>query len=108
MSSDPSKKPLNAVNASDGPPSTSSIDDFPSSTGSQYGSIEPHVFSSPVRAEYWRNIYEHAKYECRHRFDPSFRWTPLGEVLVKRKVIPLEPSLRDLVPFLDMNHDVFS
>lgn len=64
-----------------------SIDGFPPSTGSQLGSVEPHVFSHPARAEHWREIYENAKYECRHRFDPSFQWSHQGEVLVKRKVL---------------------
>jgi hypothetical protein len=63
------------------------ITEFPPSTGHIYGSVEPHVFSHPARAEYWRNVYDNAKYECRHRFDPSFQWSPLGEVTVKRKVI---------------------
>jgi hypothetical protein len=70
----------------------SSIEDFPPSTGSQLGSVEPHVFSHPARAEYWRNIYENAKYECRHRFDPSFQWSHQGEVLLKRKV-DLSPTV---------------
>lgn len=65
----------------------SNFDGLPPSTGQQYGSVEPHVFTNPVRADYWRNIYENAKYECRHRFDPSFQWSPQGEVIVKRKVI---------------------
>ncbi|KAH6884941.1 allantoate permease [Thelonectria olida] len=63
-----------------------SVSDFPPSTGHACGSVEPHVFSHPARAEYWRNVYDNAKYECRHRFDPSFQWSPLGEVLVKRKL----------------------
>ncbi|KAJ4168984.1 hypothetical protein NW754_010916 [Fusarium falciforme] len=62
------------------------ITEFPPSTGHIYGSVEPHVFSHPARAEYWRNVYDNAKYECRHRFDPSFQWSPLGEVTVKRKL----------------------
>lgn len=60
-------------------------------TGTQYGSVEPHVFSDPARAEHWRNVYENAKYECRHRFDPSFQWSAKGEVLLKRKVIIKTP-----------------
>lgn len=63
------------------------IDEWFPSTGAQYGSVEPHIFTNGARAEHWRNIYETAKYECRHRFDPSFQWTARSEVLVKRKVI---------------------
>jgi hypothetical protein len=63
-----------------------SIDDFPPSTGDQLGSVEPHIFSHPARAEHWRKIYENAKYEGRSRFDPSWRWSPQDEDTVKRKV----------------------
>ena len=76
-----------APSATDTPPSELSLEDYPPSTGATYGSVEPHVFTHPARAEYWRNTYEKAKYECRHRFDPSFQWSHQGEVLVKRKVI---------------------
>ena len=65
------------------------IDDIAPPTGHLYGSVEPHVFSSSARAEHWKNIYEDAKYECRHRFDPSFQWSHQGEVLVKKKVEPV-------------------
>lgn len=67
-----------------------SVEEFPS-TGAQYGSVEPHIFSNPARAEHWRNVYETAKYECRHRFDPSFQWSAKGERLIKRKVITKSP-----------------
>lgn len=68
------------------------VDDFPPSTGSQLGSVEPHVFSHPARAEYWKNIFENARYECRHRFDPSFEWSPEKEAAVKKKVNPVLSS----------------
>ncbi|KAF4449973.1 allantoate permease [Fusarium albosuccineum] len=47
----------------DSPPSETadtSTSDFPPSTGHAYGSVEPHVFSHPARAEYWRNVYDNA------------------------------------------------
>lgn len=44
-----------------------------------------HVFQQPEIAQYWSNIYENAKYENRHRFDPEFTWTPEEEKKVLRK-----------------------
>jgi hypothetical protein len=92
MKSDVQEKAFQAdasVTTSSTPSETagSILDDLPPATGHQYGSVEPHVFTSSGRADYWRNIYENAKYECRHRFDPSFQWSHQGEVIVKRKVI---------------------
>lgn len=52
-----------------------------------------NVFSDPAVAEHWRNVYERAKYESRHRFDPDFTWSPQSEVLLKRKVIRFHYSL---------------
>ena len=49
------------------------------------GSDGEHAFSDPKVAEYWRGVYENAKYECRHRFDPSATWTPEEEARVVRK-----------------------
>lgn len=45
-----------------------------------------HAFSDPVAADHWRNIYEKAGYENRHRFDPSFTWSPEEERKLVRKV----------------------
>lgn len=38
-----------------------------------------HVFKDPEVAQYYRNVYEKSNYECRHRFDPDFEWTPEEE-----------------------------
>lgn len=51
-----------------------------------YGSYHDHVFSDPQIAEYWRNVYEEAQYEGRHRFDPKFTWSATEEKRLKRKV----------------------
>jgi hypothetical protein len=61
-------------------------DDGIPSTGSQYGSVIPHIFTSSTRAAHWRSVYATSKYECRHRFDPSFQWTAQDEKTVLRKV----------------------
>lgn len=50
------------------------------------GSTETHVFSNPAAAEYWRNKYEKAGYENRHRFDPEFQWTAEEEKRLVRRI----------------------
>lgn len=54
-----------------------------------YGSYHDHVFKDPQIAEHWRNIYEKAEYEGRHRFDPNFTWSATEEKKLKRKVSTL-------------------
>ncbi len=51
-----------------------------------YGSYRNHVFANPKLAAYWRNVYENARYEGRHRFDPDFTWSASEEKSLKRKV----------------------
>lgn len=49
-----------------------------------------HVFSDAKVADHWRQVYEKAQYENRHRFDPSFTWRPEEEArLVKKVCIPV-------------------
>ena len=36
-------------------------------------------FTDPAVAEHYRQVYEKAKYECRHVFDPDLEWTPKEE-----------------------------
>lgn len=47
---------------------------------------EQHIFNNPVVAERWRDIYEKAEYENRHRFDPTFMCTPEEEKRLVRKI----------------------
>jgi hypothetical protein len=51
-----------------------------------YGSSTEHVFADPAVASHWRNIFEKAGYENRHRFDPSFTWTAEEERKLLRKI----------------------
>lgn len=44
-----------------------------------------HVFQDPKKLESWSAVYEDAKYEGLHRFDPSFVWTKKEERSVLRK-----------------------
>jgi hypothetical protein len=55
-----------------------------------YGSYDDHPFSDPATAQYWRGVYEKAKYEGRHRFDPNYDWTAEEEKKLLRKVGSLE------------------
>lgn len=38
-------------------------------------SSKNNPFLDPDVADHWREVYERAKYECRHVFDPSLSWT---------------------------------
>jgi hypothetical protein len=78
-------KELNTTTLSQDATSTDSSGDEERATNDFGGSGE-HVFSDPKVAEYWRNVYENARYECRHRFDPSATWTPEEEKKLKRRV----------------------
>lgn len=51
-----------------------------------YGSSNNHIFSDPLVADRWRRIYDAAKYENRHRFDPSYTWTSQEEQKLVRKI----------------------
>ncbi|KAI1144010.1 MFS general substrate transporter [Hypoxylon sp. FL0543] len=51
-----------------------------------YGSVGDHVFSDPSVAEHWRGVYEKARYENRHRFDPEYKWTADEERRLVRKI----------------------
>ena len=51
-----------------------------------YGSSEEHIFKDPTVANHWRNVYETARYENRHRFDPDFTWTAEEEKKLVRKI----------------------
>ncbi|KLU82225.1 hypothetical protein MAPG_01300 [Magnaporthiopsis poae ATCC 64411] len=69
-----------------GPGSTQSLEDGASSSSSGYGSSDEHPFSDPEVAARWRDVYEKARYENRHRFDPTYRWTAEEEKKVVRKI----------------------
>lgn len=48
--------------------------------------LRANPFLDPKTEEHYRNIYETAKYECRHVFDPHLEWTPAEERKVVRKI----------------------
>lgn len=51
-----------------------------------HGSYNDHPFRDVATAQYWRDVYENAKYEGRHQFDPSYTWTAAEEKRLVRKV----------------------
>ena len=94
LHSDPTKEGAPFTTAdkelgSSGRDSASDID--PEQVEGDYGSYRDHIFTDEKVAEYWRGVYENAKYEGRHRFDPSFTWSAQEEIAVKRKVSPKNP-----------------
>jgi hypothetical protein len=63
------------------------VDDIPSKLKDPYlGSTHQHPFAIPENAEYWSNVYEKARYEGRHRFDPACQWDAVEEKKLVRKV----------------------
>jgi hypothetical protein len=60
-----------------------------------------HPFSDPDEARRWADTYEKARYEGRHRFDPSYQWDVRTEKRLVRKVSPCcppPPRLADHFP----------
>lgn len=51
-----------------------------------YGSGSNHIFADEIVTFRWRGVYEKAKYEGYHRFDPSYKWTAKEEKTLLRKV----------------------
>ena len=49
-------------------------------------SLDGNIFSDPDIEEYYKQVYENAKYECRHVFDAKATWTPEEEKAVVRKL----------------------
>jgi hypothetical protein len=73
-----------SIEAEDSPVVSSAASVSNDSSGA--GSADEHPFSDPVVADRWRKVYENARYENRHRFDPTFKWTPEEEKKLVRKV----------------------
>ncbi len=45
-----------------------------------------NIFSDPAVAVHYVSVYEKARYECRHVFDPKLDWTKKEEKTVVRKL----------------------
>lgn len=67
-------------------PSDASLHSGEEEIDGDYGSYHDHVFKDPKVADYWRNVYEKAHYEGRHRFDPNMTWSATEEKRLRRKV----------------------
>lgn len=70
-----------------GPETPPEVGDSVEIKNAYIGSTQQHPFSDPADARRWANIYEEARYEGRHRFDPSFQWDVPTEKRLIRKVI---------------------
>lgn len=49
-------------------------------------SLDGNIFKDPEIRDYYKQVYEDAKYECRHVFDPNATWTAEEEHRVVRKL----------------------
>ncbi|VEU23478.1 DEKNAAC104732 [Brettanomyces naardenensis] len=61
-----------------------SLLDLEDGVDTQANDLNP--FSNPKVAEYYRDVYESSRYECRERFDPNFTWTKIEEKELTRKL----------------------
>jgi hypothetical protein len=74
-------KQAHIANTTDSASSQSSGETPPS-----HGSYGAHPFKDVAIAQYWRDVYENAKYEGWHHFDPSYTWSAAEEKRLVRKV----------------------
>ena len=74
----------NEVAGKESAPASASGDGLVDSEG--YGSSDEHIFTDPAVANYWRDVFQTAGYENRHRFDPSFTWSAEEERKLVRKI----------------------
>lgn len=65
---------------------------------------QKNPFLDPDVASHYRVLYEKARYECRHVFDPSLEWTPVEEKAIVRK-LDWRVSLWACVAFAALNID---
>jgi hypothetical protein len=56
------------------------------STVDSDASLSTNVFADPEVRDYYKKLYEDAKYESRHVFDPDATWTQEEEKKVIRKL----------------------
>lgn len=72
-------------NSDSGPDASNRESEDHTEVDGDYGSYHDHIFVEPKIAAYWANVYENARYEGRHRFDPAFTWSAPEEKRLKRK-----------------------
>jgi hypothetical protein len=61
-------------------------DETTTSSAASSTMTEDNPFSDPEVAKRYRDIYEKARYECRHRFDPGLTWTAEEERQLVRRL----------------------
>jgi hypothetical protein len=49
-------------------------------------SLSENIFADPEIRDYYKQVYEDAKYESRHVFDADATWTPEEEKKIVRKL----------------------
>lgn len=60
------------------------VNDIPDEASREVFAANP--FSDPKVAAHYKEIYENAKYECRHVFDPELEWSAAEEKKLVRKL----------------------
>jgi hypothetical protein len=66
------------------------------STQESNASLSGNIFEDPEVKAYYIDVYEKAKYECRHVFDADLTWTKEEEKKLVRKL-----DLRGELPLID-------
>lgn len=56
------------------------------STRDSDSSLSTNIFSDPEIKAYYLDVYEKAKYECRHVFDADFQWSKEEEKALVRRL----------------------
>lgn len=79
--------------------SSSELDDLESAEA-----IEKNPFADPETADFYRRVYEDAKYESRKAYDPKFYWTKKEEKKMVRK-LDLRCALVACVMFASLQID---
>ncbi|AEO69062.1 uncharacterized protein THITE_2119058 [Thermothielavioides terrestris NRRL 8126] len=57
-----------------------------SGSDEEFYDVSKNPFLDPEVAAHWRQVYEDAKYECRHVLDPTLTWTEEEEKRIVRKL----------------------
>lgn len=60
--------------------------EYNSSSDDDELNVDENPFKTPEVAERWMAVYEKAKYECRHVFDPALTWSEEDEKKIIRKL----------------------
>ncbi|EPQ30208.1 uncharacterized protein PFL1_02324 [Pseudozyma flocculosa PF-1] len=75
-----------SVQSDSGEKRTHPLEGIRQPSGSSATLSDVHIFQDEAIAAHWKGVYERSSYEGRHRFDPSFEWTPEEDRQLLKKV----------------------